>query len=212
MLTWYSLPIRSQWSRLPLPRPKSPKPRNNLNKSLSWLNGQLPRPLRRPQHPQRPQRLPHQNLISQLLATASPCTTTTLNVLMNWTSRKDRCEVTRFSYANLRRLNILFITLLFVQIIRILSREAHGVDDGWWRGEANGVVGNFPSLIVEECDEVGRPVEPSENSFECTSKGKKGGFIRSSVAWVMTSSTMRRICLLVLDDTGRYVIAHKVPS
>lgn len=44
---------------------------------------------------------------------------------------------------------------IFVQIIRIVSRNAHDVDDGWWRGEANGVVGNFPSLIVEECDEVG---------------------------------------------------------
>ncbi|XP_072930786.1 protein nervous wreck isoform X3 [Epargyreus clarus] len=41
------------------------------------------------------------------------------------------------------------------QIIRIVSRDAHGVDDGWWRGEANGVIGNFPSLITEECDENG---------------------------------------------------------
>ncbi|XP_022832541.1 F-BAR and double SH3 domains protein 2 isoform X3 [Spodoptera litura] len=48
------------------------------------------------------------------------------------------------------------------QIIRILSREAHGVDDGWWRGEANGVVGNFPSLIVEECDENGEPLSGGE--------------------------------------------------
>lgn len=44
------------------------------------------------------------------------------------------------------------------QMIRIISRNAHGVDDGWWRGESNGVIGNFPSLIVEECDELGEPL------------------------------------------------------
>ncbi|KAL0851821.1 hypothetical protein ABMA28_000126 [Loxostege sticticalis] len=49
------------------------------------------------------------------------------------------------------------------QIIRITSRDAHGVDDGWWRGEANGVVGNFPSLIVEECDENGEPLSAGDD-------------------------------------------------
>ncbi|CAG5039396.1 unnamed protein product [Parnassius apollo] len=49
------------------------------------------------------------------------------------------------------------------QIIRIVSRDAHGVDDGWWRGEANGVIGNFPSLIVEECDENGEPLSGGED-------------------------------------------------
>ncbi|CAK1588499.1 unnamed protein product [Parnassius mnemosyne] len=49
------------------------------------------------------------------------------------------------------------------QIIRIVSRDAHGVDDGWWRGEANGVIGNFPSLIVEECDENGEPLSGLED-------------------------------------------------
>ncbi|KPJ00593.1 FCH and double SH3 domains protein 2 [Papilio xuthus] len=49
------------------------------------------------------------------------------------------------------------------QIIRIVSREAHDVDDGWWRGEVNGVVGNFPSLIVEECDENGDPLSTGED-------------------------------------------------
>lgn len=44
--------------------------------------------------------------------------------------------------------------LCILQIIRVVSRNAHDVDDGWWRGETNGIVGNFPSLIVEECDEV----------------------------------------------------------
>ncbi|CAH2985237.1 unnamed protein product [Chilo suppressalis] len=49
------------------------------------------------------------------------------------------------------------------QIIRITSRDAHGVDDGWWRGEANGVIGNFPSLIVEECDENGEPLSGGDD-------------------------------------------------
>ncbi|XP_068620018.1 protein nervous wreck [Battus philenor] len=49
------------------------------------------------------------------------------------------------------------------QMIRIISREAHDVDDGWWRGEANGVIGNFPSLIVEECDENGEPLSTGED-------------------------------------------------
>ncbi|KAJ2954008.1 hypothetical protein O0L34_g2221 [Tuta absoluta] len=51
------------------------------------------------------------------------------------------------------------------QIIRIVSRDAHGVDDGWWKGEANGVVGNFPSLIVEECDENGEPLSTGEGDW-----------------------------------------------
>lgn len=44
------------------------------------------------------------------------------------------------------------------QVIRILSRCAHSVDDGWWQGELEGRVGNFPSLVVEECDEFGEPL------------------------------------------------------
>lgn len=44
-----------------------------------------------------------------------------------------------------------------------MSRNAHGVDDGWWRGESLGVVGNFPSLIVEECDEVRKYYVPENN-------------------------------------------------
>ncbi|KAI5640372.1 variant SH3 domain-containing protein [Phthorimaea operculella] len=51
------------------------------------------------------------------------------------------------------------------QIIRIVSRDAHGVDDGWWKGEANGLVGNFPSLIVEECDENGEPLSTGEGDW-----------------------------------------------
>ncbi|XP_073956214.1 FCH and double SH3 domains nervous wreck [Choristoneura fumiferana] len=51
------------------------------------------------------------------------------------------------------------------QIIRVVSRDAHGVDDGWWRGEANGVIGNFPSLIVEECDENGEPLSGGDDEW-----------------------------------------------
>ncbi|CAH4038563.1 unnamed protein product [Pieris brassicae] len=51
------------------------------------------------------------------------------------------------------------------QIIRIVSREAHEVDDGWWRGEVNGAVGNFPSLIVEECDENGDPLSGADEDW-----------------------------------------------
>ncbi|KAF5277094.1 hypothetical protein FQA39_LY06332 [Lamprigera yunnana] len=44
------------------------------------------------------------------------------------------------------------------QIIKVLSKCAHSVDDGWWQGELDGQVGNFPSLVVEECDEFGEPL------------------------------------------------------
>lgn len=44
------------------------------------------------------------------------------------------------------------------QVIKVISKCAHGVDDGWWRGELDGKVGNFPSLVVEECDEFGEPI------------------------------------------------------
>ncbi|KAK9877158.1 hypothetical protein WA026_016901 [Henosepilachna vigintioctopunctata] len=44
------------------------------------------------------------------------------------------------------------------QIIRVLSKCAHSVDDGWWQGELEGRIGNFPSLVVEECDEFGEPI------------------------------------------------------
>lgn len=44
------------------------------------------------------------------------------------------------------------------QVIKVLSKCAHSVDDGWWHGELDGKVGNFPSLVVEECDEFGEPL------------------------------------------------------
>lgn len=51
------------------------------------------------------------------------------------------------------------------QIIKIVTKTAHGVDDGWWEGELDGKFGNFPSLVVEECDENGEPLtEGGEDS------------------------------------------------
>lgn len=53
------------------------------------------------------------------------------------------------------------------QIITIINKSPHGVDDGWWEGEINGKFGNFPSLVVEECDEHGEPL--TEPDDECES-------------------------------------------
>lgn len=53
------------------------------------------------------------------------------------------------------------------QIITIINKSPHGVDDGWWEGEIDGKFGNFPSLVVEECDENGEPLtEPDMESPE----------------------------------------------
>lgn len=53
------------------------------------------------------------------------------------------------------------------QIITIINKSPHGVDDGWWEGEYDGKFGNFPSLVVEECDENGEPLtEPDMESPE----------------------------------------------
>ena len=52
------------------------------------------------------------------------------------------------------------------QVIKIITKSAHGVDDGWWEGELDGKVGNFPSLVVEECDENGEPFTEPEDEEE----------------------------------------------
>ncbi|GAB0090261.1 Protein nervous wreck [Sergentomyia squamirostris] len=52
------------------------------------------------------------------------------------------------------------------QIIRIITKSVHGVDDGWWEGEIDGKRGNFPSLVVEECDETGEPLSEGEEEPE----------------------------------------------
>ncbi|XP_053686877.1 protein nervous wreck [Sabethes cyaneus] len=49
------------------------------------------------------------------------------------------------------------------QIIKLITKSPHGVDDGWWEGELNGKIGNFPSLVVEECDENGEPLTDAED-------------------------------------------------
>lgn len=38
-------------------------------------------------------------------------------------------------------------------IIRIISKDENGVDDGWWKGELNGKTGVFPALVVEELEQ-----------------------------------------------------------
>lgn len=40
-------------------------------------------------------------------------------------------------------------------IIQVLPREEGDVDDGFWRGDFNGRIGVFPSLVVEEITRAG---------------------------------------------------------
>ncbi|XP_069671228.1 protein nervous wreck isoform X2 [Periplaneta americana] len=46
------------------------------------------------------------------------------------------------------------------QVIRVLRKVVHVVDDGWWEGELDGQTGLFPSLVVEECRADGEPLTP----------------------------------------------------
>ncbi|KAK6628801.1 hypothetical protein RUM43_002617 [Polyplax serrata] len=46
------------------------------------------------------------------------------------------------------------------QVIKLLKKLPHDVDDGWWEGELNGKIGLFPSLVVEECRADGQPLTP----------------------------------------------------
>ena len=39
-------------------------------------------------------------------------------------------------------------------LIRIIRKDENGIDDGFWEGEANGQVGVFPSLVVQELDDT----------------------------------------------------------
>ena len=57
------------------------------------------------------------------------------------------------------------LTFLEGQIIKIRKRTLHDVDDGWWEGEMDGKIGQFPSLVVEECRKNGQPLTP-EVSFK----------------------------------------------
>ncbi|ROT78638.1 hypothetical protein C7M84_002650 [Penaeus vannamei] len=56
------------------------------------------------------------------------------------------------------------ITFFEGQLIKILKRAVHDVDDGWWEGEVDGQVGLFPSLVVEECRSDGEPLTPDVTS------------------------------------------------
>ncbi|XP_076681488.1 protein nervous wreck isoform X1 [Andrena cerasifolii] len=48
-------------------------------------------------------------------------------------------------------------------ILKVLRKEPHDVDDGWWEGELREQRGLFPSLIVEPCAADGSPLTPQEN-------------------------------------------------
>ncbi|KAL9700514.1 hypothetical protein quinque_003955 [Culex quinquefasciatus] len=55
------------------------------------------------------------------------------------------------------------LTFEEAMIIKLITKSPHGVDDGWWEGELDGKIGNFPSLVVEECDENGEPLTDAED-------------------------------------------------
>ncbi|XP_076286846.1 protein nervous wreck isoform X1 [Lasioglossum baleicum] len=48
-------------------------------------------------------------------------------------------------------------------VVKILRKDPHDVDDGWWEGEIRGNRGLFPSLIMEPCAADGSPLTPQEN-------------------------------------------------
>ncbi|XP_076377755.1 protein nervous wreck isoform X4 [Megalopta genalis] len=48
-------------------------------------------------------------------------------------------------------------------VVKILRKDPHDVDDGWWEGEIRGHRGLFPSLIMEPCAADGSPLTPQEN-------------------------------------------------
>ena len=51
------------------------------------------------------------------------------------------------------------------QVIKLLRKMPHDVDDGWWEGELNGKIGLFPSLVVEECQADGQPLTPEVTDY-----------------------------------------------
>ncbi|XP_069952893.1 protein nervous wreck isoform X5 [Cherax quadricarinatus] len=55
------------------------------------------------------------------------------------------------------------------QIIKILKRSVHDVDDGWWEGQVGDQIGLFPSLVVEECHSDGEPLTPDVFTFQAVS-------------------------------------------
>ncbi|KOC61529.1 FCH and double SH3 domains protein 2 [Habropoda laboriosa] len=55
------------------------------------------------------------------------------------------------------------LSFLEGDIVKVLRKEPHDVDDGWWEGELRGQRGLFPSLMVEPCAADGSPLTPQEN-------------------------------------------------
>ncbi|CAK9829416.1 Protein nervous wreck [Anthophora retusa] len=55
------------------------------------------------------------------------------------------------------------LSFLEGDIVKVLRKEPHDVDDGWWEGELRGQRGLFPSLMVEPCAPDGSPLTPQEN-------------------------------------------------
>ncbi|XP_012279354.1 F-BAR and double SH3 domains protein 2 isoform X2 [Orussus abietinus] len=56
------------------------------------------------------------------------------------------------------------LTFMEGDVLKILRKEPHDVDDGWWEGELCGLRGIFPSLIVEPCAPDGSPLTPQEDT------------------------------------------------
>ncbi|KAG5314571.1 FCSD2 protein, partial [Acromyrmex insinuator] len=52
------------------------------------------------------------------------------------------------------------LSFLEGDIVKVLKKEPHDVDDGWWEGELRGQRGLFPSLVVEPCGLDGCPLTP----------------------------------------------------
>ncbi|XP_011140988.1 F-BAR and double SH3 domains protein 2 isoform X1 [Harpegnathos saltator] len=55
------------------------------------------------------------------------------------------------------------LSFLEGDIVRVLRKEPHEVDDGWWEGELRDERGLFPSLIVEPCGPDGSPLTPQDD-------------------------------------------------
>ncbi|KAF3422055.1 hypothetical protein E2986_01132 [Frieseomelitta varia] len=55
------------------------------------------------------------------------------------------------------------LSFLEGDILKVVRKEPHDVDDGWWEGELRGQRGLFPSLIVEPCAADGSPLTPQDD-------------------------------------------------
>lgn len=55
------------------------------------------------------------------------------------------------------------LSFLEGDILKVLRKELHDVDDGWWEGELRGQQGLFPSLVVEPCGLDGAPLTPQDD-------------------------------------------------